>query len=269
MQVWSLDASRCRGSLPVARVAGLLAAVGEGDVSAFAGEVLNTLGGAVRAAQCTVFAYEFSNRPRTVSVADYRGGRFLNDVADTYIQLFYALDGNQSIVSGEFAEAKAGSVLFHRQRSDEIAHEGYRQACYERPRVSDRVALLMRPDAGIWLSVNLYRDSEQGGFGEGEIETLESLSPVLALAAKHHYALAGQHRQGTPQLMLARLRSRCPELPKRELDVARGVLEGRSARAIAESMGIQPASVVTYQKRIYRRLGISSQRELFALCMSS
>ncbi len=269
MQVWTLDASRCRGSLPAARVAGLLAAIGEGDVSAFAGEVLKTIGGAVRASQCTVFAYEFSNRPRTVSVADYRGGRFLNDVADKYIQLFYELDGNQPIVSGEYAEAKEGSVLFHRQRSDEIAHEGYRQACYEKPRVSDRVALLMRPEAGIWLSVNLYRNDDQGVFGDGEIDTLESLSPILALAAKHHYALAGQHRQGTPQLMLSRLRSRCPELPKRELDVVRGVLEGRSAREIAESMGIQPSSVVTYQKRAYRRLGISSQRELFALCVAA
>ncbi|PYE27748.1 hypothetical protein C7410_10179 [Paraburkholderia silvatlantica] len=39
------------------------------------------LGPATSVTQCTVFAYEFGNRPRTVSVADHRGGRFLRDVA--------------------------------------------------------------------------------------------------------------------------------------------------------------------------------------------
>lgn len=271
MQIWSLDATRCAGSLPADRVAGLLAAIGQGDVSAFAGEVLKTVGGAARAAQCTVFAYEFGNRPRTVSVADHRGGRFLKDVADQYIQLYYALDGNQPIVCGEplgFNAERDGSVLFHRQHSGEIAHEGYRRACYDKPRVSDRVALLMRPEAGIWLSVNLYRGREQGLFSADEIDTLQSVAPILALAAKHHYALAGQHRQGTPQLMLSRLRSRCPDLPKRELDVLRGVLDGHSADEIAETMGIRPSSVVTYRKRAYRRLGINSQRELFSLCIA-
>jgi DNA-binding CsgD family transcriptional regulator len=32
-------------------------------------------------------------------------------------------------------------------------------------------------------------------------------------------------------------------------------------------MGIKATSVVTYQKRAFRRLGISSQRQLFALCI--
>jgi DNA-binding CsgD family transcriptional regulator len=57
-------------------------------------------------------------------------------------------------------------------------------------------------------------------------------------------------------------------LSKRELDVLRCVLEGLTAVEIAEIMGVQPSSVTTYQKRAYKRLGISSQRQLFALCMA-
>ncbi len=49
----------------------------------------------------------------------------------------------------------------------------------------------------------------------------------------------------------------------------RGVLSGASAAAIGERMGIAVSSVVTYQKRAYRRLGIGSQRELFALAVGS
>ena len=91
---------------------------------------------------------------------------------------------------------------------------------------------------------------------------------MFAHAARHHYAISGQQQQSIPQLMLARVRSVCPDLSKRELDVLRGVLEGHTAVEIAELMGIKPSSVLTYQKRAYQRLGISSQRQLFALCLS-
>ncbi|WQE31644.1 helix-turn-helix transcriptional regulator [Janthinobacterium lividum] len=68
-------------------------------------------------------------------------------------------------------------------------------------------------------------------------------------------------------MMLARLRQHGPQLSKRELDALRGVLEGLTAAEIADTMGVQPSSVITYQKRAYKRLGIASQRQLFALCL--
>ncbi len=67
--------------------------------------------------------------------------------------------------------------------------------------------------------------------------------------------------------MLARVRRACPALTPCELNVLRGMLEGASAAEIAEQMGVKPSSVITYQKRTYARPGISSQRQLFALCL--
>jgi len=250
-------------------VTGLVAAIGNDDSSSLAAAVLQTLGDEISVSQCTIFAYEFGNRPRTVSVADYRGGRFLRDVADTYTRLFYALDGNQKILSAANTEKPGSGIMLHQQTGEDILHEGYRAACYNQPNVSDRLALLVQPVENIWLSINLYRNRDRGNFLRGEIALVEALAPLIAYAAKHHYAICGQYQMGIPQLMLARVRSLCPQLSKRELDVLRGVLEGRSALELAELMGIKPSSVVTYQKRAYHRLGISSQRQLFALCLSS
>ncbi|WP_322068888.1 helix-turn-helix transcriptional regulator [Paraburkholderia bannensis] len=274
MRYWRLDRTRpasSPGSFDLARVTSLVAAIGSDNANALATEVLNLLGPATSVSQCTVFAYEFGNRPRTVSVADHRGGRFLRDVADTYARLFYALDGNQRIVTGdgESRGTAASSLVLHWQSSEDIAHDGYRQTCYATPNVSDRLSLLMQPAADIWLSVNLYRERDAGNFQPGEVELVESLAPLIGEATKHHYALRGQSQLGIPQLMLARLRSLCPELSKRELDALRGVLEGHSAAEIADCMGVKPSSVVTYQKRAYQRLGISSQRQLFALCLAN
>lgn len=133
--------------------------------------------------------------------------------------------------------------------------------------MSDQLSLLLQPAADIWLSVNLYRARDAGTFQPREIELIERLAPLIGHAAKHHYSLRGQSQTGISQMMLARLRGLCAELSKRELDSLRGVLEGHTAAEIAEQMGVKPSSVVTYQKRAYRRLGISSQRQLFALCV--
>ncbi|CAG9232525.1 Helix-turn-helix transcriptional regulator [Paraburkholderia tropica] len=268
MRYWRLDRPSQTGQFDLSRVTRLVASIGDDDANALAAEVLNLLGPATSVSQCTVFAYEFGNRPRTVSVADHRGGRFLRDVADTYARLFYALDGNQRIVAGHDADAPGNALVLHWQTSADIAHDGYRTACYATPNVSDRLSLLLQPAADIWLSVNLYRERDAGNFRPAEVELVESLAPLIGEATKHHYALNGQRQAGIAPLMLARLRGLCPDLSKRELDALRGVLEGHSAAEIADHMGVKPSSVVTYQKRAYRRLGISSQRQLFALCLA-
>jgi DNA-binding CsgD family transcriptional regulator len=267
MRYWYLDRAARSGKLDLSRVTNLVAAIGQADHTSFAAEILKSLEDSAHISQCTIFAYEFGNRPRTVSVADHRGGRFLRDVADVYAKLFYSLDGNQGIV-GHAPAKPGGSIVIHQQTSEDIVHEGYRAACYYKPKVSDRLSLLIQPADDIWLSVNLYRDSVHSTFQAREIEFIEAVAPLIGHAAKHHYSLHGQHQLGIPQLMLARLRTLCPTLAKRELDVIRAVLEGRTAAEIGDMLGIKPASVITYQKRAYQRLGISTQRQLFALCLS-
>ena len=267
MRYWMLDKMPRNRQIDCSSAVSLLASLGEIETDALAAEILATTAPVLAACQCTVFAYEFGNRPRVVSVGDRRGGRFLSNVADLYSKLFYSLDGNQRVLEDAACRNAASALVLHRQMRSEIVHEGYRNACYDQPAVADRLALLQQTSAGIWLSVNLYKGMGQGEFSDAELLGFQGLAPLVAQAAKLHYTLVGQHQTGISQLMLARLRARCPQLSKRELDVLRGVLEGQTAVDIGETMGIRPSSVVTYQKRAYRRLGISSQRELFALVL--
>ncbi|VWD44366.1 helix-turn-helix transcriptional regulator [Burkholderia contaminans] len=267
MRTWRLERPNLTGQLDVSRATRLVAAIGGNEPNAFAAEVLKLFDDALSVTQCAIFAYEFGNRPRTLSVADHRGGRYLRDVADTYARHFYALDGNQTIVSSAHRGTRRHDLLLHQQAGDEIDHEAYRAACYRGPDVSDRLSLLTQPNDASWLSINLYRAHRSGAFQPREIAEIEALALLIAQAAKHHYALAGAAQTAIPQRMLARLRGACPALSTRELDVLRGVLEGQTAHEIGETIGVKASSVVTYQKRAYRRLGISSQRQLFALCL--
>ena len=270
MRYWRIERRQAEGQLDFGRTLELVAAIGHDDVNAMAGAILSTVATAAPIVQCTIFAYEFGNRPRTVAVADRRGGRFLQDIADSYARHYYALDGNQRVIAPAATPARNDTtIVLHQQASDEIDHPGYRATCYQRPNVSDRLSLLVQPAADIWLSVNFYRDSDQGKFAPGDIAAIETLAPLFSHAVKHHYRLNGQIAQGAAPMMLAALRRYCPQLSKRELDVLRGVLEGRTAAEIADATGLQPSSVITYQKRAYKRMGISSQRQLFALCVGA
>jgi DNA-binding CsgD family transcriptional regulator len=54
-------------------------------------------------------------------------------------------------------------------------------------------------------------------------------------------------------------------LTPREIDVCARALLGMTAEGTALDLDIKKSSVVTYRKRSYERLGISSQHELFRL----
>ncbi|MFM0736149.1 helix-turn-helix transcriptional regulator [Paraburkholderia xenovorans] len=270
MRSWPIPSASRSGQISTSRATDLVMSIAHADPDRLAASILKTVGDALPVSQCTIFAYEFDARPRTVSVADHRGGRFLRDVADHYATHFYALDGNRAIIGARAARQSRhapGALVLHRQQSSEIENDAYRAACYAQPNVSDRLSLLLQPMANVWLSINLYRDSAYGMFQSAELEQVESVAHLFAHAARGHYALNGQHQQGSAAAMLARVRRICPALTRRELDVLRGTLEGASAAEIAEQMGVKPTSVVTYQKRAYARIGISSQRQLFALCL--
>lgn len=55
-------------------------------------------------------------------------------------------------------------------------------------------------------------------------------------------------------------------LSLRERSVCLGILAGQKTELIAAEIGVAPSTVVTYRKRAYGKLGISSRAGLFAIC---
>lgn len=49
--------------------------------------------------------------------------------------------------------------------------------------------------------------------------------------------------------------------------MARGLLSGQGSAALADTLGLSTESVRTYCKRLYRKLGVSGQREWMALLL--
>ena len=270
---WLLSPPRVHGlQLPLHGASALLEKLGRGNSHAVAEDLLHLLGRQVLLAQCAIFTFRGQGSPQLVGLGDRARTHGLALISQDYVTRFYPLDGSQRVMQAEQASARHTSaspvrVLLHRQRSTDVQHPDYRAVCYELPRLVERLAILGPQEGGRWLSVNLYRGEEHGLFDDAAIATIEAYAPLIVQAMRLHYA-AQTLQDDLAGLVLARLQQRFAGLTQRDLDVVRGVLEGLSTPALAERLGLTHESARTYLKRVYRKLGLAGQRELFALLMA-
>ena len=259
--------------LPLAHVGALLEKLGLSDRHAVAEEVLHLLGPLVPLAQCTIFSFEGTGRPRTVAVGDRSRTRELPDISQAYVQRFYRLDGAQQAMQAHEAAARKATpqrphIVLHRQAASDVQHLEYRQICYELPQVAERLAILSLHEGRRWISVNLYRGREHGLLNDSELRTVEALAPLIVQAVRLHHA-GQQLSEDLTGLMLDRLALRAPQLTPRDEDVVRALLQGLSTTELAERLGLTAASAQTYTKRLYRKLGVSGHKELVGWLLAS
>jgi DNA-binding CsgD family transcriptional regulator len=264
---WVCPARGARAlDIPLEHVRALLEKLGSSDRHAVAEEVLGLLGPLVPLAQCTIFSFEGTGRPRTVAVGDRSRTRELPDISQAYVQRFYRLDGARQAMQTHQAAARMASprhplIVLHRQSVSHVQHPEYRHICYVLPQVAERLAILSLHEGRRWMSVNLYRGLEHGLLGEAELAIVEALAPLIVQAVRLHHA-GQQLGEDLMGLMLDRLVLRAPALTPRDEDVVRALLQGLSTAELAERLGLTTASAQTYTKRLYRKLGVSGHKEL-------
>lgn len=155
------------------------------------------------------------------------------------------------------------SIQLVRQAWNGISDPEYRRTCYERGGIIERLTLYASGKPATFASV--YRFRESGHSTASELEALERASGIImALVSKHaqinrrRLALPAASHQELSSLLMDRERA----LSIREAGVAAGLLLGKSQKEIAEEAGLALSSIVTYRRRAYRKLGVSSRRDL-------
>lgn len=270
MLAWPLKPVSCHQSMGFEQVTSVLKCIGEADGAGLGTELFNMVSARVPLEICTVMAYESGTRVYPLSHAGRVRERAITDTISTYVRNnFVSLDGIQHVIASHKGKATgAPEIWCQRMATEEIASEQYRSLCYDRPGICERLAILSHYEGQRWLSIKFYRGRQYGPFGDQEIEQLEAFAPLAAQAVRLFYSNY-LHRNRLGDVLLDRLDRACPGLSGRERDLIAGILEGRSTTEIAADMGIKEMTLRSYQKRLYRKLGISSQRELLPLCTSA
>ena len=113
------------------------------------------------------------------------------------------------------------------------------------------------------------RITSQGRFTTKQIRRLLAVAPAVSAAIARHFQ-ADAAPDGDPLRRLKQLFATSEPLAAltgREKEVCLRILSGFSSEAIAADLGISLHSALTYRKRAYDRLGISSQNELFGIVL--
>lgn len=167
-------------------------------------------------------------------------------LAATYLDGWY----RQDPLLPELLAAPVGSVTL--RCLDQVADRmdaRYRHIFFDQPGLLSKITLMAAGDR-LRLFVSLYQ--ARGGVPEGR-DDLARLAGRLALL---HFERCAHSGIPAPLAVLS----------EREKSVCLGILSGQKAEAIAADIGIAPSTVITYRKRAYDKLGITSRAGLFAIC---
>jgi len=108
-----------------------------------------------------------------------------------------------------------------------------------------------------------------GPFAEYYVRQLNGAAELLMTFLRRHAELRAAARQPSglsPDQALELVGTLHAGLPPREREVCAGILRGLSMKAVARELGIAASSAITYRRRAYRRLGVSSAAGLVARC---
>jgi DNA-binding CsgD family transcriptional regulator len=182
------------------------------------------------------------------------------DLGAAYAGQFHESDPNRDALF----EAEAGAPIMLPAFAPRMYGARYRKIFFNDSDIVDKCATAIWT-GGTCFYVNFYRITSQGRFGDAERARLQAIAPAIGASVARHF-----QQVTTPDENLAALfaaRAPLSALTPREQEVCRHILLGLSSEAISQALGIGLHSTLTYRKRAYERLGISSQNELFAIVL--
>lgn len=157
-----------------------------------------------------------------------------------------------------------GESIVLRQSWSNIPDRDYRSTCYLHPRVIERISTCIPRDKDL-IFLNIYRREESGCFVDDELDRFHRIARAVATCVGSHDRVV---RQEAVALRPSRavteraLRAADPSLSVREAEVCAGMVRGEAIKEIANTISLELSSVITYKKRAFFKLKISTRREL-------
>jgi DNA-binding CsgD family transcriptional regulator len=148
----------------------------------------------------------------------------------------------------------------------------YRRDCYSVNgwssggiKLIERLTLL-RQHHGRIIRIDFYRSRDGGAYRARDVKKASVCAELLlALVARHALGTMAPPMINSGPTLEKLVRRIAPDLSQREVQVCAGITLGMSSEAIASSLGIGINTVLTYRKRAYARLRISSHNELLRM----
>jgi len=234
----------------------MLNSIGTEEFGSTVRECLMSVAGGIR----RVYLFEATG-PDTSTLQYFSCEPRLIELLPAYSQSYIRMDPVRDAYS---AAPAAGDMALLRIRPCDIPTPGFRRRFFEDCGIVERLSIIQRGHEA-WRVINIARHASNGCFSNVEIDALVELAslalPMLPLNRRDK--LAGV--QLTVAQLEDRFASRYGGLTARERQVCARAAIGMSVEATALDLGVAKTSVLTYRRRAYGRLKVTSPYELCAL----
>ena len=184
---------------------------------------------------------------------------------DMYLDGVYQLD---PFYTRFCKERKTCAMLIRDVAPDRFNQTEYYRRYYRNIELQDEMAIFTELQDGRFLFFSLSRRSEPR-FRRRELAAMNRDLPVVAALCRQHFGESSYNQEslsaGVDERRMEYALERFGEssLTPREHEVAVCILKGHSSKSLAREIDISPETVKIHRRNIYRKLGISSQSELF------
>ncbi|MGH6715768.1 MAG: helix-turn-helix transcriptional regulator [Bradyrhizobium sp.] len=212
---------------------------------------------------CMVFSFTTEGSARCL--LDIGNIPIGGDLGVAYSEHFHVGDPNRDAIFG--AQGRDAPIVLP-AFAPRMYSGSYRKVFFDNSGIVDKFAASIWAD-GACFYVNFYRIRSQGRFRPDEVLRLRRISPTLSAAVARHFQEEGGPHPDPMDRIATLIATKEPlaGLTGREQEVCRRILSGFSSEAISAELGISLHSTLTYRKRAYEKLGISSQNELFGIVL--
>jgi DNA-binding CsgD family transcriptional regulator len=224
--------------------------------------LIDLIGAGVPHDLVTVTRYSATQTPEFV-----KHRRFSDEMVRRYLASYYVYD---PFYAQWRRERRLGIVPLKRLADDEVKRGQYIAEFLAQSAICDEVGILLK-DGGDWC-LGIFLDRSRRSFKDSEIAALEERFPVFAalhatdiktrapdFSRSSVPASPGASPRPEPRIPV----SLWPELSGRERELVQLVLAGHPTAAISKRLGITIGTVKNHRRRIYEKLDITTERELF------
>ena len=185
---------------------------------------------------------------------------------DMYLDGVYQLD---PFYTRFCKDRNSAAMLIRDVAPDRFNLTEYHRRYYRNIELLDEMAIFTDLGDGRFLFFSLSRRAQEPRFRRRELDTMQCNLPLLESLCRQHYGNASYSQDKlTDDIEEQRLeyalgRFGEPSLTPREHEVAVCILKGHSSKSLAREIDISPETVKIHRRNLYRKLGISSQSQLF------
>ena len=244
--------------------------------SAFETHFMALLAQLVPIDHCAVFTYSDKGEAGHLFTHSKMPAHDAEKLARDYVEKYHDQDPNFESMKDMNNKDYHQFDRYDLKANDDPAYHNH---FFDRSGLIDKTSSIGKVEKGK-VYCNFYRMSDSQRYSKDDLGLLDDLMPLATALAAAHFEMAslrgaafmdnGSENIVTRSIVHNAISKDLPPfdvLTNREVQVCERIMLGYTTTGIGLDLDIAPTSVATYRKRAYAKLKISSQNELFALCL--